>query len=80
MEDCARPQWRDEFRPTLALEVRPGDRDRMRSGTVITVTRIEPRFLDSDEMLCLIEDTEERWRAQPVRRDAEIDVLRPSGT
>jgi hypothetical protein len=49
----------------------------MRSGTVITVTRIEPRFLDRDEMLCLIEDTDERWRAQPVHRDAEIDVLRP---
>jgi hypothetical protein len=66
----------DEFRPMPALEVRPGDRVRMRSGTVITVTRIEERFLDSDDMICLIEDTDERWRAQPVRRDAEIDVLR----
>jgi hypothetical protein len=67
----------DGFRPTPALEVRPGDRVRMRSGTVITVTRIEERFLDSDDMICLIEDTDERWRAQPVRRDAEIDVLSP---
>jgi hypothetical protein len=69
----------DEFRPTPALEVRPGDRVRMGTGTVITVTRIQTRFLDNDEMICLIEDTDERWRAQPLRRDAEIDVLRPSG-
>lgn len=60
-----------------ADQVRPGDRVRMRSGTVITVSRIEPRFMDNDELLCLIEDTAERWRAQPWRRDAEIDVLRP---
>jgi hypothetical protein len=66
-----------EFRSTTALDVRPGDRVRMRSGTVITVTRIQPRFLDDDEMICLIEDTDERWRAQPLRRDAEIEVLRP---
>jgi hypothetical protein len=68
---------REQFRPTPALEVRVGDRLRMRSGTVITVTRIEPRFLDDDEMLCLIEDTDQRWRAQPLRKDAEIDVFRP---
>jgi hypothetical protein len=67
-----------EFRPTTALDVRPGDRVRMRTGTVITVTRIQPRFLDDDEMICLIEDTDERWRAQPLRKDAEIEVLRPS--
>lgn len=48
----------------------------MRGGTVITVTRIETRFLDNDEMICLIEDTDERWRAQPLRTDGEIDVLR----
>jgi hypothetical protein len=68
-----------EFRPTPALEVKPGDRVRMRTGTVITVTRIRPRFFDNDEMICLIEDTDERWRAQPVRTDAEVDVLRVSG-
>ena len=66
-----------EFRRTPALEVRPGDQVRMRSGTVITVSRVEERFMDSDDMICLIEDTDERWRAQPVRKDAEIDVLRP---
>ena len=65
-----------EFRLTTALEVKPGDRVRMRTGTVITVTRIQSRFLDDDEMICLIEDTDERWRAQPLRRDAEIEVLR----
>ena len=54
-----------EFRATPALDVRPGDRVRMRSGTVITVSRIEPRFLENDAMICLIEDTDERWRAQP---------------
>jgi hypothetical protein len=68
-----------EFRATPALKVRPGDRVRMRSGTVITVTRIEGRFMDNDEMLCLIEDTDERWRAQPIRIDGEIDVLRSRG-
>jgi hypothetical protein len=66
----------DDFRRTPALEVRPGDRVRMRGGTVITVTRIETRFLENDEMICLIEDTDERWRAQPLRTDGEIDVLR----
>jgi hypothetical protein len=48
----------------------------MRTGTVITVTRIQERFLDSDQMICLIEDTDERWRAQPVRLDAQIEVFR----
>jgi hypothetical protein len=69
----------DEFQATPALEVKPGDRVRMRTGTVITVTRIEPRFFGNDEMICLIEDTDERWRAQPVRTDAEIDVLQAAG-
>ena len=66
----------DEFRPTPALEIRPGDRVRMRSGTVITVTRIDERFFGRDEMICLIEDSDERWLAQPLRTDGEIDAVR----
>jgi hypothetical protein len=58
-----------------ASDVRPGDRVRVASGKELTVSRIDAPFLERDEMLCFIEDTAERWFAQPVRLDAEVHVL-----
>jgi len=48
---------------------------RVRAGTELTVSRIETPVLNQDELICLIEDTPSRWLAQPVRIDAEVDVL-----
>ena len=65
------PRW--STRP--ACEVEPGDRVRLRSGAELTVTRVEEAFLGNEELICLIEDTPARWLAQPVPREAEVDVL-----
>lgn len=56
-------------------EVKPGDRVKTRSGGVMTVTRIRAPFLGREEMVCLIEDTDERWYAQPVQLAGEVEVL-----
>jgi hypothetical protein len=58
-----------------ATEVRIGDVVRTGAGTVVTVSRIETPFLGRADMLAFIEDTEKRWYKQPVRREAEVEVL-----
>ena len=50
-------------------DVRVGDRVITPSGNELTVSRIEERFLDREDLICLIEDTAVRWLAQPVRVD-----------
>jgi hypothetical protein len=64
-----------EWTAVPASEVRPGERVRHR-GQEFTLTRIDPRFLGRDDMVCLIEDTPERWHAYPARLDADVEVLR----
>ena len=46
-------------------DVRVGDRLRARSGTEMTVTRIEQQFLGRDAMLAFVEDTAEQWFKMP---------------
>ena len=58
-----------------ARDVGPGDRVRLATGVELTASRIEGRFLDRDGLICLIEDEPSRWFAQPVRIDAEVEVL-----
>ncbi len=58
-----------------ARDVTPGDRVRLSTGVELTASRIEARFLGRDHMICLIEDEASRWFAQPVRADAEVEVL-----
>jgi hypothetical protein len=57
-------------------DVQPGDRVRLASGREILASRIEPSFMGRDNMVALIEDTPERWFKQPVRSDAELEILR----
>ena len=56
-------------------DVRVGDRVITPSGNELTVSRIEERFLDREDLICLIEDTAARWLAQPVRVTAEVQIL-----
>ena len=65
------PAW--STRPVQ--DVRVGDRVITPSGNELTVSRIEERFLDREDLICLIEDTAVRWLAQPVRLNAEVRIL-----
>lgn len=58
-----------------AREVCPGDRVRLPGGSELTVTRIDGRFMEREELICLVEDTPARWFAQPVGRNADVQVL-----
>ena len=62
----------------VAAEVVPGDCVRVggEGGTEVTVTRVEPRFLDRSGMISLIEDTPTRWLKVPLPDDAEVEVVR----
>jgi len=64
--------------PRLATDVSLGDRVLVPGGAELTVTRIEVRFLDRDELICFVEDTAVRWLAQPVQAAAEVQVLSPA--
>jgi hypothetical protein len=56
-------------------DVRVGDHVRHRASE-FDVARIDPRFMNRDEMVCFIEDTPERWHAYPARLGDEVEVLR----
>ena len=56
-----------------AADVVPGDRVRLASGREMNVTRIERDFLGLDDLICLVEDTDERWFAQAL--PVTIDVV-----
>ena len=58
-----------------AAAVRAGDRVRLEDGTEMTVARVEDPFLGMEDLLCVIEDSEARWLAQPMARDARVEVL-----
>ena len=63
----------DNWKTTPIQEVQAGDRVRYR-GSEFVVSRIDPKFLGRDEMVCLIEDTPERWHAYPGPHGAEVEV------
>jgi hypothetical protein len=44
------------------------------AGHEFTVARIDTNFLGRDNMMCLIEDTPERWHAYPTVVGGEIEV------
>ena len=56
-------------------DVRVGDRLRARSGVEMTVTRIDPSFFGSDEMVAFVEDTEQQWFKMPAPRDGEVELV-----
>jgi hypothetical protein len=56
--------------------VQVGDRIRLGSGAEFDVARIDSPFLGRDNMVCLIEDTPERWMAHPQPKTATAEVQR----
>jgi hypothetical protein len=54
-------------------DLQPGQRVRY-AGFEFTVARIDGNFLGRDNMICLIEDTPERWQAYPTVVGGEIEV------
>ena len=58
-----------------ASEVRLGDRVRARSGTELTVTRIDEGFMGNPDMLAFVEDSDEQWFKMPALRDGDIELL-----
>jgi hypothetical protein len=62
---------------TTAGEVQPGDRVRVGPDKELLVARVQSPFMGSDQLVCLIEDTADRWLAQPVPAANDVEVLRP---
>ena len=58
-----------------ASEVRLGDRVRARSGTELTVTRIDEGFMSNPDMLAFVEDSDEQWFKMPALRDGDVELL-----
>jgi len=64
----------------MATEVRLGDRLRTRSGTEMTVTRIDEGFMGRPEMLAFVEDSEERWFKLPAIKDRSVELVSRSAS
>ena len=63
------------WRRITVADVEPGDR--IRNGTQeYDVARIQSPFLGQTALVCLIEDTPQRWLAHPMGVTLEIEVLR----
>jgi hypothetical protein len=58
-----------------ASEVRVGDRVRARSGTELTVTRIDEGFMGNPDMLAFVEDSEEQWFKMPALSDGDVELV-----
>ena len=65
----------DDWTKVAAADVAAGDRVRHR-GFEFVVGRVDRNFLGRENMVCLIEDTPERWHAYPAPVDTEVEVLR----
>jgi glutathione peroxidase len=59
----------------VVSELAPGDRVRLADGTAMTVARVEAPFMGMDDYACLIEDSELRWLARPMKLDERVEVL-----
>jgi hypothetical protein len=68
------------WRKITVAEVEPGDHIRSAHGRngaqEYDVARIQSPFLGRTALVCLIEDTPERWLAHPMGVTLEIEVLR----
>ena len=63
----------DEWQPKKVDDVRPGDVVRY-AGQEFTVTRVDAPFLGRAEMICMIEDTPQRWHAYPAALGGDVEV------
>ena len=59
---------------TLAKDLKPGDRIRL-YGQELTVTRVDSPFMGRDNMVLLVESTDERWHCLPAGTDTEVELL-----
>lgn len=66
----------DKSTPVRASEVRLGDRVRDRSGTELTVTRIDHGFMGMPNMLAFVEDSDAQWFKMPAPADGDVEVVR----
>ncbi len=57
-----------------AADVRQGDVVKLRSGTELSVTRVEAPFLGQGDLVCLIEDSDTQWLAMAMPPSAEVTV------
>jgi hypothetical protein len=65
----------EQFETVGVADVQAGDVVRFRDA-VFTVARIDQKFLGMDAMVCLIEDTPERWHAYPAPADGTLERRR----
>jgi hypothetical protein len=66
----------DGWVQTTAADVQAGDRLRLGTGKELTVTRVKPAFLGVDDLVCFVEDTDERWLAQALWVTTEVEIRR----
>jgi hypothetical protein len=64
----------DEWQSVTIDQLAVGDRVRYR-GDEFEIARIDTAFLKIPTMVCLIEDTPQRWHAYPAQRNGEIERL-----
>ena len=66
-----------EWTSVPVTDVQVGDRVKVYGGAKeLTVTRIDAPFLQRDEMVLLVESTDERWDCAPVPTTMDVEVLR----
>ena len=63
----------DTWTTTTAASVKPGDRVRL-YGQELAVTRVDDPFLGRDNMVLLVESTDQRWHCLPAGTDADVEV------
>lgn len=62
--------------PVPVGEVSPGDHVRVYGAVELDVTRIDAPFLGREEMVLLVESTDQRWACAPVSTSMEVEVRR----
>lgn len=63
----------NEWQSKKMGDVQVGDVVRYR-GQEFTVARVDTKFLGRDEMVCLVEDTPDRWHAYPGPLEGDVEV------
>jgi hypothetical protein len=63
----------DDWQTKKVDDVKAGDVVRY-AGQEFTVARVDAPFLGRDEMVCLIEDSAQRWHAYPAGLGGDVEV------
>jgi hypothetical protein len=64
-----------EWKTVRGDEVEVGDTVRL-YGQELQVTRVDAPFLGRDNMVLLVESTDQRWHCLPAGSEAEVEVQR----